>query len=275
VARFLLAAALALLASFHSPRAAAQGLPSADAATSGRRLGSLPAVQCESAVRSAETRYALPAGLLAAISRAETERPDPVTGAPVPWPWSVQAEGRGMFFDSKEQAVQWVRDARARGVTSIDTGCLQVNLAYHPNAFATLEEAFDPRRNADYAARFLVQLHAATGDWRLATGAYHSQSQALAGPYVARVQTILGPRPISALKPARPRLIDVLAEAWRATGSGSDPAASGESGEAPPAGRGWDTLLRPQAARVPRPSVAMRPVPPAMPMRLTAADPTQ
>ncbi|MBS0558655.1 MAG: hypothetical protein JSR21_01230 [Proteobacteria bacterium] len=230
----------------------------------------LPAAECEAAVRAVERRYALPAGLLAAISRAETGRQDPSTGALVPWPWSVQAEGRGLFFDTKEQAVQWVRDAQARGVASIDTGCLQINLSFHPDAFATLADAFDPRRNADYAARFLLKLHTELGDWRLATGAYHSQTEALAGPYVARVQSILGARPIASLKPASPRLIDSLAEAWHAT----EEAPVAVPLRLPIAARGWDTLLRratfPGAVR----RVMVHPQPPAKPVKLAAASPS-
>ncbi len=38
-----------------------------------------------------------------------------------------------------------------RGVQSIDVGCFQINMYYHPGAFATLEQAFDPRANAAYA----------------------------------------------------------------------------------------------------------------------------
>ncbi len=35
---------------------------------------------------------------------------------------------------------------------------MQVNLGYHPEAFASLEAAFDPRRNVAYATRFLLEL---------------------------------------------------------------------------------------------------------------------
>ena len=41
---------------------------------------------------------------------------------------------------------------RAQGARSIDVGCMQVNLLHHADAFASLEQAFDPVANARYAA---------------------------------------------------------------------------------------------------------------------------
>ena len=68
-----------------------------------------------------------------------------------PWPWTINAEGQGLFYDTKAQAVAAVRALQARGVRSIDVGCMQVNLMHHPDAFPTLEQAFDPQTNAAYA----------------------------------------------------------------------------------------------------------------------------
>ena len=76
-----------------------------------------------------------------------------------------------------------MRALQARGVRSIDVGCLQVNLMYHPAAFASLDEAFDPRINAAYAARFLNTLYAERRDWAHAIAAYHSETPALGDAY--------------------------------------------------------------------------------------------
>jgi soluble lytic murein transglycosylase-like protein len=58
---------------------------------------------------------------------------------------------------------------------------------YHPDAFASLEDAFDPRSNANYAARFLNSLYAGSKDWPTAIGAYHSETPALGDAYRALV----------------------------------------------------------------------------------------
>ena len=70
---------------------------------------------------------------------------------------------------------------------SIDVGCFQINLAYHPGAFTSLDQAFDPRHNAHYAARFLTDLHQRSGSWDEAIGAYHSASMGKGSAYRARV----------------------------------------------------------------------------------------
>jgi hypothetical protein len=124
---------------------------------------------------------------MAAVGLVETGRQDPVSGAWRPWPWTINAEGKGLFFDSKSEAIAMTRSLQADGIRSIDVGCMQVNLMQHPDAFATLDEAFDPKRNANYAGRFLTQLFRRSGDWMIAAGWYHSTTSDRAVEYVKRV----------------------------------------------------------------------------------------
>src|SRR3546814_20114553 len=84
------------------------------------------------------------------------------------------AEGKGRFLPSKAAAIEEVRRLQARGIRNIDVGCLQVNLHYHPDAFASLETAFDTEANAAYAADFLVRLREEARSWTRAIGQYHS-----------------------------------------------------------------------------------------------------
>ena len=61
----------------------------------------------------------------------------------------------------------------------------------HPNAFRSLEDAFDPASNADYAARFLSSLaREEGGNWYEAVGWYHSRTSGLAAAYRERVAAI-------------------------------------------------------------------------------------
>jgi len=146
-----------------------------------------PATLCETAVTTAEYVNRLPPRLLGAISLTETGRIDPATGRVRPWPWTINALGEGQFFETRAQAVAAVKAFQAKGVRSIDVGCLQVNLMYHPDAFASLEQAFDPRDNANYAASFLNALYAAGKDWTSAIAAYHSETPELGDAYRALV----------------------------------------------------------------------------------------
>ncbi len=148
-------------------------------------------VQCSAAIVQAEARHSTSPGLLSAIARAESGRPVPPLRGLQPWPWAVNADGAAMYFDSKPAAVIWTQQALARGVRQIDVGCMQVNLQAHPQAFRDIDEAFDPNANALYAGRFLRQLRDdAGGDWRLATGYYHSRTPERAEPYRERVAAI-------------------------------------------------------------------------------------
>lgn len=131
--------------------------------------------QCEASIGEAEKRQHIPAKLMPAISRVESGRLDPVTKRLRAWPWTINVEGTGYFFGTKAEAIAAVQALQAKGPRSIDVGCMQVNLIYHPHAFVDLEDAFDPSANARYAARFLTALYQQTKDWNLATAAYHSQ----------------------------------------------------------------------------------------------------
>jgi len=165
------------------PIAGQAGSATPPAAYKPEAMSADPAGLCETAVTSAGYAARLPPRLLHAISLTETGRPDASAGRLRPWPWTINAEGDGQFFTTRDAAVAAVKALQASGVHSIDVGCMQVNLMYHPDAFASLEEAFDPTANARYAARFLNSLHADLKDWPKAIGAYHSETPALGDAY--------------------------------------------------------------------------------------------
>jgi hypothetical protein len=140
---------------------------------------------CVAAARVAEAEYALPPGLLESIGRVESGRGP----AREPWPWTVQADGSGTFHETAAEALAQVKRLRAEGRQLIDVGCFQMDLFWHPDAFASLEQAFDPVANARAAARFLVALHAQTADWSDAVGRYHSRNPLRSAVYRTHVLT--------------------------------------------------------------------------------------
>ncbi|WP_158747488.1 transglycosylase SLT domain-containing protein [Acidisphaera sp. L21] len=142
---------------------------------------------CQAAIQSAEQALHLPAQLLGAIGLVESGRVSPPTGRVAPWPWTINVGGTGYFYDTKDQAIAATQGYLAKGVQSIDVGCLQVNLSYHPTAFASLDQAFDPVANAKYAADFLTRLYAQSHLWATAAAAYHSQTPGVSDGYVRRV----------------------------------------------------------------------------------------
>jgi len=148
-----------------------------------------PGMLCRQAIRATERAFAIPEHLMAAIARVESGRLD-AQGVVHPWPWTINAEGVGHYFESKAEAIAAVRALQARGVTSIDVGCMQVNLLHHPTAFASLDQAFDPVENARYAAQFLLRLKTQAGEWPKATALYHSATPDLGSEYARRVAAV-------------------------------------------------------------------------------------
>src|SRR3546814_11739102 len=113
------------------------------------------------------------------------------------------AEGKGRFLPSKAAAIEEVRRLQARGIRNIDVGCLQVNLHYHPDAFASLETAFDPEANAAYAAALLVRLREEARSSTRAIGQYPSR-QAIRG-HGGLEERRVGKEGVSARRPRRAR----------------------------------------------------------------------
>jgi len=185
----------------------------------------------------------------------ESGRPD-AQGVINPWPWTINVEGEGHIYDSKAEAIAAVRAYQARGIRSIDVGCMQVNLMFHPDAFGSLEQAFDPAANAAYAARFLNELYAGAHNWQQATALYHSATPELGADYQRKVAAVL-PEELR-----RPRDVAVgnvwsnnvwTANVWN-TGAGAQPAQPGAARPAGPAfgaaGGGFMLSNRAENARV-------------------------
>ncbi len=146
---------------------------------------------CRQAVAAAERAHNIPGHLLAAIARVESGRRDQSSGKFNPWPWTINFDGQGSFYDSKTEAVAAATSMRPRVTRSIDVGCMQISLTSHPNAFATMDQAFDPAANADYGARFLVQLFEKTGSWPKAVEWYHSATPDIGHSYGVKVAAVV------------------------------------------------------------------------------------
>ena len=153
--------------------------------------GPRPGDLCVNAIQQAEQAHGTPPGLLLTIAKVESGHPDGAGGV-TPWPWVIDADGMGQFFDSGPAAVAGVQQALLRGARFVDVGCMQVDLQMHPTAFRSLTDAFDPMLNADYGARFLRALHdgPARGNWYVAVGLYHSSTPDLAADYRAAVTAV-------------------------------------------------------------------------------------
>jgi len=162
---------------------------------------------CAAAIRRVEAEGRLPRGLLTAVALTESGRRDPESGTVGPWPWTADNGGDGRYFDSEAEAVGWVEELRRAGRQSVDVGCMQVNLMHHPDAFASLRQAFDPAANVAYGARFLTALHDETGSWDRAVERYHSAEPGVGEAYRERVYANWQAAPASAPGPTYARVL--------------------------------------------------------------------
>ena len=165
---------------------AGTGLFAANAlAQAGKALGSLENI-CLSEARRAEAQHGIPSGLLQSITRVEAGRKT-VTGEFMPWAWTLNDAGEGLFFDSREAAMRHLEAAVAAPGHSVDVGCMQVNTKWHMEGFHNLSDMLDPVQNADYAAGFLLDIHEAHQSWDDAVKHYHSSEPGKNVAYHGRV----------------------------------------------------------------------------------------
>ena len=191
-----------------------------------------PSGLCIREILRAQLRHQIPGNLLLGIGLQESGMMH--EGELTIWPWTANAEGDGRYFTSPETAASWVRARQADGVASVDVGCMQVNLRWHPDAFVSLEQGFDPARNVDYAARLLVSLYEQTGDWVEAAGRYHSATPEHRQAYLGRLKQNVGI--------ANDRL-DIFRALAAGEGGGAPPPVAMAAAEPLPEGHFWTSWL--------------------------------
>ncbi len=142
-----------------------------------------PSDICDASAARAASETGVPLPVLAAITRTETGRRR--NGEMRPWPWTVNMEGEGRWFETRDTALDFATQRHGRGARSFDVGCFQLNYRWHGEHFDSIEAMFEPLANARYAARFLSDLYREFGNWSAAAGAYHSRTPQHARRYRA------------------------------------------------------------------------------------------
>lgn len=109
----------------------------------------------------------IPSGLLLAIAMVESGIE----------PYALNIRGNSLITGSKREALSSIYEAVAAGITNIDVGVMQLNVKWHSENFSLVEDMLEPRKNIEYAARFLVSLYKKHGDWHKAVRFYHSSTE--------------------------------------------------------------------------------------------------
>lgn len=123
---------------------------------------------CESEIMAAAAKYNVPAGILYSVGLTETGRKGSLQ------PYAMNIEGKAYFETSEQAVLARFSDARAHGAKLIDLGCMQINYHFHGENFASPSEMLEPKKNVEYAARFLANLHARHETWTMAVARYHA-----------------------------------------------------------------------------------------------------
>ncbi|WP_371225004.1 transglycosylase SLT domain-containing protein [Roseovarius sp. 2305UL8-3] len=155
---------------------------------------------CDHAAQIAASESGVPVSVLRSITRTETGRTR--AGKLQPWPWTVNMEGVGKWFETEDAARAYVFKHFKGGARSFDVGCFQINYRWHGEAFRSIDEMFDPVENARYAASFLMRLHDETQDWSKAAGAYHSRTPKFAKRYRTRFDEIRQTMDVTPVSPS-------------------------------------------------------------------------
>lgn len=134
-----------------------------------------------------ERKFSIPVNTLHSIALKESGKKHTKHKIVLVWPWSVNVEGKGYYFDSKKEAIAFVKKQIMKGKENIDVGCMQINLKHHIDAFRSLSEAFNPRENIEYGARFLKSKYEQLGGWHKAVAHYHSATPSLGSHYKKEV----------------------------------------------------------------------------------------
>lgn len=172
---------------------------------------SSPADLCHVAGREAANSAGVPEDVLRALTLVETGRKKGKKFQP--WPWTVNVEGKGRWFETSDEALSYVYKHYKTGARSFDVGCFQINFRWHGQAFASIEEMFDPVANANYAAAFIKSLKTEMGTWTAAAGAYHSRTPKFAKKYSEKFDRLRSSLEPYELKPSDTKTSALAVEA--------------------------------------------------------------
>ena len=155
---------------------------------------------CETVAVEAENAFNLPSGILTSIARVESGRKTD-TGVYRAWPWTINDNGKGLFFETRKSAVDYIIKQKEFDNTHIDIGCMQISVKWHSHAFSSPESMLDPYTNIAYAAVFLEELYQTHGDWELAIKYYHSADTKKNIPYLQKVNAVWKGQPQPTVEP--------------------------------------------------------------------------
>lgn len=139
-------------------------------------LSSSPSIAVPEPFQSVSEFCDVPAKLLYAVALVESGRPVE-KGRIEPWPWTLNIEGQGFFFGTREELyqalIQTAKDGR-----SFDVGYMQLNWKWKFDRLHSAWLATDPTTNVLTGCRIIREHYdgVAEGNWFHAAGHYHREA---------------------------------------------------------------------------------------------------
>lgn len=129
---------------------------------------------CYGIIGKIEQRLNIPKNLLLSIALTESGRK--VHGDFIPWPWSINTKGKGLFLKTRDELYLRAKQNIDNKILNFDVGCMQINYYYHGKKFKSVFEMTNPLVNITWAGKFLIDLHKKHKSWKEAISRYHSST---------------------------------------------------------------------------------------------------
>lgn len=133
--------------------------------------------------------YEVPPALLYAMALTESGQSALTDGQYRPWPWTLNVNGKGDYYPSRQSAWTALQRVLVDERTSVDIGLMQINWRYHQTALGSSWQALDPYHNLRVAADLLRDCFNKHSHWLKSVGCYHAPNDtARAERYSQRVK---------------------------------------------------------------------------------------
>ena len=119
--------------------------------------------ECKEIVKTLESHYGLPNGLLQAIAKNESNMR----------PWVLCVGKKAIAFKNQESMKNYMA-LLIQNRREFYIGCMQISYKAHRKKFKKWDVMVQPFHNIDYAAKMLLRFKKKYGSWENAVRFYHS-----------------------------------------------------------------------------------------------------
>jgi hypothetical protein len=131
-------------------------------------------------------QYEIPPVLLYAVALTESGQSSLSGGQFRPWPWTLNINGEGHYFPSRQAAWQALQTSVVGSNNSVDIGLMQISWRYHRAALGSAWQALDPYHNLTVAAAILRDCQEENTCWIERVGCYHAPNDSVRAKRYAR-----------------------------------------------------------------------------------------